>query len=146
MVGTIAENFILNDQDGYTFNLYENLDEPILLVFYPKDDSPVCTKQLSNYQEQFQLLKNAGLKLVAINTGSESSHKSFCSKLMLKFPILADTTKSVSRQFNALNIFGINKRKLVLINRNKRIEFEKSVLLNMYVSASKILKLVKQLI
>jgi len=146
MVGAIAENFILNDQNGKTFNLYENLDEPILLVFYPKDDSPVCTKQLNNYQEQLQLLKNAGWKLVAINTGSESSHKSFCSKLTLKFPILADTTKSVSRQFKALNIFKINKRKLVLINRNKRIEFEKSVLQNMYVSASKILKLVKQLI
>ena len=92
MVGAIAENFILNDQDGNTFNLYENLDEPILLVFYPKDDSPVCTKQLNNYQEQLQLLKNAGLKLVAINTDSESSHKSFCSKLSLHFPLLADKT------------------------------------------------------
>jgi len=146
MVGAIVKNFILKDQDGNTFNLYENLNEPILLVFYPKDDSPVCTKQLSNYQEQLQLLKNAGIKLVAINTGSESSHKNFCSKLLLKFPILADKTKSVSRQFNALNIFGINKRKLVLVNRDKKIGFENAILPNRYVSASTILKLVKQLI
>ena len=146
MVGAIAENFSLEDQEGNTFNLYKNLDENILLVFYPKDDSPVCTKQLSNYQKEHQLLKKSGIKVVGINTNSEKSHKSFCNKLSLEFPLLADKTKSVSRQFNALNIFGVNKRKIVLINRNKTIEFEKTVLPNRYVSASKILKLVKQLI
>ncbi len=146
MVGEVAKNFSLNDQDGKTFNLYENLDESVLLVFYPKDDSPVCTKQLSNYQEELQLLKNSGIKVVGINTNSEKSHKSFCNKLSLGFPLLADKSKIVSRQFNALNIFGINKRKLVLINRNRTIEFEKSVLPNRYISASQILKLSKQLI
>ena len=59
MVGAIVENFSLKDQEGNTFNLYENLDESILLVFYPKDDSPVCTKQLTNYQKEYQLLKKS---------------------------------------------------------------------------------------
>ena len=146
MVGEVAENFSLKDQNGKTFNLYENLDENILLVFYPKDDSPVCTRQLSNYQKEHQLLKKSGIKVVGININSEKSHKNFCKKLSLEFPLLADKTKSVSKQFNALNIFGINKRKLVLINRNKTIEFEKTVLPNRYVSASQIIKLAKQLI
>ena len=146
MVGEVAENFSLKDQNGKTFNLYENLDENILLVFYPKDDSPVCTRQLSNYQKEHQLLKKSGIKVVGININSEKSHKNFCKKLSLEFPLLADKTKSVSKQFNALNIFGINKRKLVLINRNKTIEFEKTVLPNRYVSAVQILKLAKQLI
>ena len=146
MVGEVAENFSLIDQDGNAFNLYENLDESVLLVFYPKDDSPVYTLQLRNYQKEHQLLKKSGINVVGINTNSEKSHKSFCNKLSLEFPLLADQTKSVSRQFNALNIFGINKRKLVLINRNKTIKFEKTVLPNRYVSASKILKLAKQLI
>jgi len=146
MVGEVAENFSLKDQNGKTFNLYENLDENILLVFYPKDDSPVCTRQLSNYQKEHQLLKKSGIKVVGININSEKSHKNFCKKLSLEFPLLADKTKSVSKQFNALNIFGINKRKLVLINRNKTIEFEKTVLPKRYVSAVQILKLAKQLI
>ena len=81
MVGEVAKNFSLKDQDGNTFNLYKNLDESILLVFYPKDDSPVCTKQLSNYQIEHQLLKKSGIKVVGINTNSEKSHKSFCNKL-----------------------------------------------------------------
>ena len=49
MVGNIVENFILKDQNGNDFNLYENLYRIILLVFYPKDNSPVCTRQLTNY-------------------------------------------------------------------------------------------------
>ena len=146
MVGEIAEDFSLNDQYGNIFNLYENLDENILLVFYPKDDSPVCSMQLSNYQKEHQLLKKSGIKVIGINTNSEKSHKSFCNKLSLEFPLLSDKTKNVSRQFNALNIFGINKRKLVLINRNRKIEFEKTVLPNRYLSASIIIKLAKQLI
>ena len=146
MVGEIAENFTLKDQYGNIFNLYENLDENILLVFYPKDDSPVCSMQLSNYQKEHQLLKKSGIKVIGINTNSEKSHKNFCNKLSLQFPLLSDKTKNVSKQFNALNIFGINKRKLVLINRNKKIEFEKTVLPNRYLSASIIIKLVKQLI
>ena len=146
MVGEIAEDFTLKDQYGNIFNLYENLDENILLVFYPKDDSPVCSMQLSNYQKEHQLLKKSGIKVIGINTNSEKSHKSFCNKLSLQFPLLSDKTKNVSRQFNALNIFGINKRKLVLINRNKTIEFEKTVLPNRYISAAKIIKLAKQVI
>jgi len=146
MVGEIAEDFTLKDQYGNIFNLYENLDENILLVFYPKDDSPVCSMQLSNYQKEHQLLKKSGIIVIGINTNSEKSHKSFCNKLSLQFPLLSDKTKNVSKQFNALNIFGINKRKLVLINRNKKIEFEKTVLPNRYLPASIIIKLVKQLI
>ena len=146
MVGEIAEDFTLKDQYGNIFNLYENLDENILLVFYPKDDSPVCSMQLSNYQKEHQLLKKSGIKVIGINTNSEKSHKSFCDKLSLQFPLLSDKTKNVSKQFNALNIFGINKRKLVLINRNKKVEFEKTVLPNRYLSASIIIKLAKQVI
>ena len=100
MVGALAENFSLKDQGGNTFNLYENLDESVLLVFYPKDDSPVCTKQLSNYQKQHQLLKNSGIKVIGININSENAHKNFCNKLSLELPLLADQTKSESRQFS----------------------------------------------
>jgi peroxiredoxin Q/BCP len=146
MVGEITKDFNLKDHNGNTFNLYENLDENILLVFYPKDDSPVCSMQLSNYQENHHLLKKSGIKVIGINTNSEKSHKSFCNKLLLTFPLLADKTKNVSRQFKALNIIGINKRKLVLINRHKKILYEKTVLPNRYLSASIIIKLVKQLI
>lgn len=144
MIGEVAENFNLKDQFGNIFNLYENLDESILLVFYPKDNSTVCTLQLNNYQEEQQLFKAAGIRVVGINTGSERSHKRFCEKLSLNFTILADKSKNVSKQFKALNLFGINKRKLVLINRDKKIQFEKTVLTSRYISAAKILKLIKQ--
>lgn len=49
MVGQSVQNFILPDQNGNDFDLYKNLDKNILLVFYPKDNSPVCSRQLSDY-------------------------------------------------------------------------------------------------
>ena len=48
MVGDPVENFILKDQDGKNFNLYDNLNKKVLLVFYPKDNTPVCNLQLTN--------------------------------------------------------------------------------------------------
>jgi len=86
MVGEVADNFSLKDQDGNTFNLYENLVENILLVFYPKDDSPVCTKQLSNYQMEHLLLKKSAIKVVGVNINTETLHKRFCNKFSLNFP------------------------------------------------------------
>jgi peroxiredoxin Q/BCP len=49
MVGDIARDFTLNDQSGLAFNLYSNLSRKLLLVFYPKDNTPVCSKQLTDY-------------------------------------------------------------------------------------------------
>ncbi|HKI77887.1 MAG TPA: peroxiredoxin [Ignavibacteriaceae bacterium] len=123
----IVQNFILTDQDGKDFELYKNLNKNILLVFYPKDDSRVCSKQLKNYYENENLFTEKNIKIVGINTDSIESHQKFCSKLGIKIPLLNDRDKEVSKYFNALNIFGINKRKIVLINRDKQIIFEKDI-------------------
>ena len=125
MVGEIAPDFTLKDQDGNEFNLYKELTSKIMLVFYPKDDSPVCTKQLNNYQQNLGKFNNAGIKIIGINIDSENSHKYFGNKCKLDFPLLVDTGKSVSKKFDALNFVGINKRKIVIIDTDKRIIFEK---------------------
>ena len=125
MVGEIAPDFTLKDQDGNEFNLYKELTSKIMLVFYPKDDSPVCTKQLNNYQQNLWKFNNAGIKIIGINIDSENSHKYFGNKCKLDFPLLVDTGKSVSKKFDALNFVGINKRKIVIIDTDKRIIFEK---------------------
>ncbi len=58
-VGDIAPNFILKDETGKEFELYENLDTQILLVFYPKDDTPVCSNQLAEYSNNLaEYIKN----------------------------------------------------------------------------------------
>jgi len=68
VVGDIAKNFSLKDQYGNKFELYKNLDKRILLVFYPKDDSRVCSLQLSNYQKYLNEFEKNNINVVGINT------------------------------------------------------------------------------
>jgi len=139
VVGDIAKNFSLKDQHGNEFELYENLDKRILLVFYPKDDSPVCTKQLTNYEQNLTEFEKNNIKVVGINTATSDSHFSFCNKVRLKYPVLSDISKQISKNYKALNLLRINKRKLVLIDTNRRIIFEKTVLPFNYLKAGQIL-------
>jgi peroxiredoxin Q/BCP len=119
-----AKNFILKDQFGNEFELFKNLDKSVLLIFYPKDNSPVCSRQLSHYQANIQKFLEAGIKLVGVNVESIESHKSFCDLKGLKFPVLSDTEKTVSKRYKALNILSTNMRKLVLITPQKEVVFE----------------------
>lgn len=143
MVGDIAKNFSLKDQHGNEFELYKNLYKRILLVFYPKDDSPVCTKQLTNYEQYLTDFEKNNIKVVGINTAASDSHFSFCNKMGLEFPVLSDISKQISKNYKALNLLGINKRKLVLIDTNRRIVFEKVILPFYYLKAGQILNEVK---
>jgi peroxiredoxin Q/BCP len=139
MVGEIAKNFSLKDQNGNEFDLYNNLDSRILLVFYPKDDSPVCTRRLSNYMQYLKEFEKNNIKIVGINTAESDSHFSFCNKLKLNFPVLCDISKQISKNYKALNLLGRNKRKLVLIGTNRRIIFEKAIFPFYYLNAGQIL-------
>jgi len=139
MLPVKVENFILKDQQGGDFELYKNLDKKILLVFYPKDKSPVCSLQLADYQKNINLFKSAGILPVGINTASITSHKSFCDHKGITFPILSDDDKTISRRFNALNIFSGNKRKIVLIDNSGEVKYQKDLFPYKYDSAGKIL-------
>lgn len=144
MKGDIVENFILKDQGGNDFNLYENLDKKVLLVFYPKDNSPVCSLQLSNYYENKKSFEDYNIKVVGINTGSTGSHASFCNSLGIDMTMLSDDTKEISRKFKALNLLGMNKRKLILIGQDKKILFEKSSVSVIYFKTDKIIAMLKE--
>jgi peroxiredoxin len=145
MVGELAENFILKDQDGKDFSLYENLDKKVLLVFYPKDNTPVCNLQLTDYDLNYEDFEKNNVRIIGINTADVSEHKSYCMQKGFKFPLLSDGDKKVSAQFDALNLLGQNKRKLVLIGTDKKILYEKTVLSFLYVNAEQIIKSLKEL-
>jgi thioredoxin-dependent peroxiredoxin len=145
MVGDPVENFILKDQDGKNFDLYDNLNKKVLLVFYPKDNTPVCNLQLTNYDLNYESFKKNDIQLVCINNGDVSEHKSYCEQKGFKFPLLSDVDKIVSARFDALNLLGQNKRKLVLIGMDKTILYEKTVLSFLYLSAEQIIKSLKEL-
>ncbi len=138
-IGMKVENFQLTDQYNNKFDLYENLQQDILLAFYPKDNSPVCTKQLVDYSLNQQELLKFGIKIVGINIEPVESHRSFCANNKIDYPVLSDPDKKVSKYFEAVNFINQNKRKLVLVGKDKRVKFERSSLPVFFVDTRQLL-------
>jgi len=143
--GDIAPNFILKDETGKDFELYKNLDSQVLLVFYPKDDTPVCSTQLAEYNDNLDELIQNRIKVVGINADTIKSHLEFCTKLNIKFPLLADQDKKVSRQYDALNFLGMNKRLLVIIGSDSKVLWTASTFPVTFVKSKEIVEKVKLL-
>jgi peroxiredoxin len=88
--GTPAPDFTLPDQDGNEVSLADFRGRTVVLAFYPSDFSPVCTDQLSVYQEVLGELEASGASLLGISVDSSYSHKAFRRELGLSIPLLAD--------------------------------------------------------
>lgn len=143
-IGDVVENFLLKDQYGNDFDLYKNLTSNILLVFYPKDNTLVCTKQLNDYTLHNSLFTEFGIKIICINIDPVESHQAFCKQNNFVFPILSDTDKSVSKKFNAVGLLGMNKRKLALIGKDKRVKFLRTTLSIIFLNSQRIIEDLKK--
>ena len=88
--GSAAPDFTLRDQDGQKVSLADFRGQTVVLVFYPADFSPVCTNQLSVYQEVLGELEDRGARLLGISVDSAYCHKAFRDQLNLALPLLAD--------------------------------------------------------
>jgi peroxiredoxin len=123
-VGTEAPDFTLPDQDGNDVSLADFAGTRLVLVFYPLDFSPVCTDQLSIYQEVLGEIEARGARLAGISVDSSFSHSAFREKLGLDIPLLADfhPKGEVSRAYGALiEERGHSNRSLVLIGEDGRV-------------------------
>ena len=117
--GTPAPDFKLRDQDGEKVTLESLRGQTTVLVFYPLDFSPVCTDQLSVYQEVLADLEAKGAKLYGVSVDSAFAHKAFQRHLNLTIPLLADfhPKGEVSKQFGVYSdSHGCTARALVLID------------------------------
>lgn len=119
--GTSAPAFTLPDQDGNDVSLADFAGRKVVLVFYPLDFSPVCTDQLSIYQEVLSELAAQDAQLLGISVDSSFTHAAFREKLGLSFPLLADfhPKGAVAESYGAyMPERGHSNRSLVLIDGN----------------------------
>lgn len=89
-VGTPAPAFSAQDQDGKTHTLAQYRGKKIALYFYPKDDTPGCTKEACNLRDNYAALQAAGYVVLGVSTDDTTSHAKFATKFSLPFPLLAD--------------------------------------------------------
>ena len=144
-VGDPAPDFTLPSTAGEITLSARLAAGPVLLVFYPGDDTPVCTRQLCNYRDNLDVFAELDLQVVAINPQSESSHDKFASKHDLPFPLVSDAGGAVCKAYGAVNFLGMAKRALVLVGRDGRILWRRSDLPIFHQSADDIRDAVAEL-
>ncbi|SFD87187.1 peroxiredoxin [Nitrosomonas sp. Nm166] len=123
-VGQPAPDFKLTDQHGKTYTLADFQGKWLALYFYPKDDTPGCTKQACAFRDGLQELADLGAEVIGVSVDDTTSHADFAEKYHLQFPLLADTTAETAARYHSLINLGftkIAKRNTFLIDPNGRI-------------------------
>lgn len=88
--GIPAPDFELLDDTGAARRLSSYRGKPVVLYFYPKDDTPGCTKEACNFRDDYSAYENAGVTILGLSPDSPASHAKFKTKFSLPFPLLAD--------------------------------------------------------
>ncbi|MEI8031827.1 MAG: peroxiredoxin [Chlorobiaceae bacterium] len=115
---TKAPPFSLPDSEGKSVSLAQFAGRKVLLIFYPGDDTPVCTAQLCDYGNNVAEFTKRGIAVIGISSDSPQSHKSFRERNTLPFTLLSDTEKKTARAYDALGFLGMSQRAYVLIDEN----------------------------
>ncbi|HEX3085937.1 MAG TPA: peroxiredoxin [Pyrinomonadaceae bacterium] len=102
--GSPAPDFTLLDGDGKTWRLSDQFGKVVVLLFYPGDETPVCTRQMCSVRDRWEDYAATGAEVVGISTNSVESHKSFAEHHELPLRLLADTDRKVADQYGAQSL------------------------------------------
>ena len=122
-VGDSAPDFTLPATGGVNLTLSAFRGQPVVLVFYPGDDTPVCTKQLNSYNNELSAFQGVGAQVLAISAQDLASHEQFSSKHGCGCPLLADTDKAVASLYGTVGPLGFPRRSVFVINGNGVITY-----------------------
>jgi peroxiredoxin Q/BCP len=109
-LGERAPDFEARDQDGNAVSLASFRGRPVVLYFYPKDDTPGCTAEACSFRDSMSILRDRGIVVLGVSLDSEESHARFASKYKLNFTLLSDRKKSIVRAYGVESPFGTAKR------------------------------------
>ena len=128
-VGQPAPEFTLPGSDNTdagrrAYSLAEYRGKVVVLVFYPGDNTPVCTRQLNAYTEDIDSFEEAGAQVLAVSPQSVQSHDEFsCKQGGFAFPLLADTDKAVGEAYGILGPLGFYRRSAFVVDRDGIIRY-----------------------
>jgi len=115
-VGDAAPDFELPGTGGRSYSLAEFAGRSVVLVFYPGDDTPVCTKQLNSYSEGIEQFAELDAQVLGISAQDVNSHEDFTGKHGFEFPLLADVDKVVAGAYGTLGPLGFPRRSVVIVD------------------------------
>ena len=119
-VGTDAPAFTTKDTNGNTVSLSDFAGKTVVLYFYPKDDTPGCTKQACSFRDAQSEYTSKGIVVLGVSADDEAGHQAFTQKYNINFPLLADTDKSIITAYD-VDGGGYAKRVTYIIDGNGKI-------------------------
>ncbi len=126
-IGDTAPDFTLKDGDGNNWTLSEHRGRVVVLMFYPGDNTPVCTAQLCSVRDHWSEYQATGAEVVGISTDTVESHKGFAEKNQLPLRLLADTDRKVSEMYDMKSwLPGRSARGVVVIDKAGKIAYQKA--------------------
>ena len=107
-VGDKAPEFSATAQDGGTIRLGDYLGKKALvLFFYPRDNSPICTKEACSFRDSYEKFAEAGAEVIGVSSDSSESHKAFAKQHHLSFPLISDHDGSLRKLFGVPSALGL---------------------------------------
>jgi thioredoxin-dependent peroxiredoxin len=113
----IAPDFSTKNQDNKDIKLSDYRGQKVVLYFYPKDDTPGCTKEACSFRDADDVYSQKNIKVFGVSTDSEKSHQKFISKYNLPFDLLADTEKEIVTAYGVYGEKSMYGKKYMGINR-----------------------------
>jgi thioredoxin-dependent peroxiredoxin len=143
--GDVAPDFTLPGTGGRDFTLSDYRGQPVVLVFYPGDDTPVCTVQLRNYSEGIAGFDDLGAQVLAISPQDVASHERFMTSYGLRMPLLADTDRKVAEDYGILGPLGFYRRSVFVIDACGVIRYARRSLTSLnFIDSGHLLEAVKE--
>jgi len=121
--GDPAPDFTLAGTGGQEYTLSSYRGQPVVVVFYPGDNTAVCTTQLKSYTADFDEFEGVDAQILAISPQDVKSHEGFSQKHGFRFPLLADTDKAVGDAYGVLGPVGFYRRSVFVVDRDGVVRY-----------------------
>ena len=130
-VGDDVPHFVLKDQYGHDVDINDYIGQTKLVIyFYPKDESPGCTKEACAFRDSYTDYSDAGATVIGVNSGSVESHRAFAEKYRLPFTLLSDPGNRVLKQFGVKNMLFLTGRETFIIGLDGKVAFKYRAMMN----------------
>ena len=131
--GSTAPDFTLKDGDGNDWALSEHRGKTVVLLFYPGDNTPVCTAQLCSVRDHWSEYQATGAEVVGISTDTIESHQGFAEKHSLPLRLLSDPDRKLSEMYDMKSwLPGRSARGVVVIDKEGKISYKKAEALSLF--------------
>ncbi len=142
--GDPAADFSLAGTGGRTYTLSDLRGEPVVVVFYPADNSPICTAQLRSYSEDLDAFRALGATVLCLSPQDVATHEAFAAEQRLRVPLLADTDQAVGRAYDILGPLGFYRRSVFVVGADGIIRLARRSLSSLtYIPAGQLLDAVR---